>query len=165
MYGLYSAWNSTGGPSLVILKGAGGKAFCAGGDVRTVVDLCRSGKNHEAARFFASEYRLNFQIAQLRMPHVALLDGITMGGGAGVSVHGAFRVATEKSATPCQLHTAIHRHWLRALWKHVETEPVAMWSGLSTEHAMHTAVPQDRLFDAGAVDWPLSRRGRFLLPP
>lgn len=47
-------------------------------------------------RFFYSEYRLNYLIARLQKPHVALIDGITMGGGVGVSVHGTFRVATER---------------------------------------------------------------------
>lgn len=47
-------------------------------------------------RFFHSEYRLNYLISRLRTPHVALIDGITMGGGVGVSVHGTFRVATER---------------------------------------------------------------------
>ena len=47
-------------------------------------------------RFFYQEYRLNYLISRLRKPHVALIDGITMGGGVGVSVHGTFRVATER---------------------------------------------------------------------
>ena len=51
---------------------------------------------HLYRRFFHSEYRLNYLIATLQKPHVALIDGITMGGGVGVSVHGTFRVATEK---------------------------------------------------------------------
>lgn len=49
-------------------------------------------------RFFYQEYRLNYLISRLRKPHVALIDGITMGGGVGVSVHGTFRVATERWA-------------------------------------------------------------------
>lgn len=47
-------------------------------------------------RFFFQEYRLNYLISRLRKPHVALIDSITMGGGVGVSVHGTFRVATER---------------------------------------------------------------------
>jgi hypothetical protein len=49
-------------------------------------------------RFFRSEYRLNHLISRLRKPHVAFIDGITMGGGVGVSVHGTFRLATERCA-------------------------------------------------------------------
>lgn len=47
-------------------------------------------------RFFRQEYRLNHFISTLKKPHIALLDGICMGGGAGVSIHGAFRIATER---------------------------------------------------------------------
>jgi enoyl-CoA hydratase/carnithine racemase len=47
-------------------------------------------------RFFREEYELNHLIGTLPLTHIALMDGITMGGGAGVSIHGAFRVATEK---------------------------------------------------------------------
>lgn len=51
-----------------------------------------------ARSFFATEYRLNYALATLPKPHVALIGGVTMGGGVGVSVHGAFRVATERCA-------------------------------------------------------------------
>ena len=81
----------------VIIKGAGGKAFCAGGDVKAVVEMGKAGKIEEAMRFFRSEYKLNYKIATLSKPYVAVLDGITMGGGAGVSVHGTFRIATENT--------------------------------------------------------------------
>ncbi len=50
-------------------------------------------------RFFREEYSLNHTLGQLMKPHVALLDGICMGGGAGVSIHGRFRVATERCTT------------------------------------------------------------------
>jgi enoyl-CoA hydratase/carnithine racemase len=53
-----------------------------------------------AGRFFRQEYELNHCLGQLKKPHIALLDGICMGGGAGVSVHGRFRVATERRAGP-----------------------------------------------------------------
>lgn len=80
--------------TVVIIKGAGGKAFCAGGDVRNLVerrDLVAS------QAFFHSEYTLNNLIGTSKIPYVALIDGITMGGGVGLSVHGHFRVATEKT--------------------------------------------------------------------
>mmetsp|Transcript_33988 Transcript_33988/g.96290 ORF Transcript_33988/g.96290 Transcript_33988/m.96290 type:complete len:408 (-) Transcript_33988:387-1610(-) len=94
---LYRTWDASPNPAMIVLKGAGGKAFCAGGDVRKVVELRQAGDEQEAARFFRSEYNMNFALSQLSKPHVALLDGITMGGGVGVSVHGDFRVATEKT--------------------------------------------------------------------
>lgn len=76
----------------VLVKGAGGKAFCAGGDVRWVCE--NAEKDPEGARaFFFEEYRLNAFIHHYSKPYVALIDGIVMGGGAGVAVHGDFRVA------------------------------------------------------------------------
>lgn len=60
-----------------MIKGAGGRAFCAGGDVRQVVELAGSGKHNEALDFFAEEYKLNHMIATLKTPFVAILDGIT----------------------------------------------------------------------------------------
>jgi enoyl-CoA hydratase/carnithine racemase len=88
--------------SVVLLRGAGEKAFCAGGDVVTVVNQGQLAKaNAREYRFptdfFRTEYLVDHQIATLSKPHIALIDGITMGGGVGVSVHGRFRVATERS--------------------------------------------------------------------
>lgn len=97
LHGVYAAWDAAPGVAAILLKGAGGKAFCAGGDVKAVALAGRAGDAAGALRFFRAEYRLNYLIARLSKPHVALLDGITMGGGAGVSVHGAFRVATERT--------------------------------------------------------------------
>lgn len=51
-------------------------------------------------RFFSREYTLNYELSQLRKPHIALIDGICMGGGAGVSMHGPFRLATERCSPP-----------------------------------------------------------------
>lgn len=80
--------------SLVIIKGEGGKAFCAGGDVRTLVE---SENVPETKRFFKSEYTLNHLIGTYKVPYVAIIDGIVMGGGVGLSVHGKYRVATERT--------------------------------------------------------------------
>ncbi|XP_059489615.1 3-hydroxyisobutyryl-CoA hydrolase, mitochondrial [Neocloeon triangulifer] len=82
--------------SLIIMKGAGEKAFCAGGDVRAVTEAAKTGDRF-AYDFFYGEYQLNALINRLKVPYVALIDGITMGGGVGLSVHGRFRVATEKT--------------------------------------------------------------------
>ncbi|KAG2502216.1 hypothetical protein HYH03_000702 [Edaphochlamys debaryana] len=83
----------------VLVRGAGGKAFCAGGDVKDLVIRARAGTPDPAAgvTFFRIEYANNLAIAQLPVPYVALLDGIVMGGGVGVSYHGSFRVATERT--------------------------------------------------------------------
>lgn len=89
-------WENDSETDLVIIKGAGGKAFCAGGDIRAVTEAGKAGDSL-AQDFFREEYILNNAIGTCRKPYVALIDGITMGGGVGLSVHGRFRVATEKT--------------------------------------------------------------------
>jgi len=85
-----------GGVKQVIVKGSGGKAFCAGGDIKSLVDsVISQGTLHK--EFFKEEYILDNAIGTLPLPYIALIDGIVMGGGVGVSVHGRFRVATEKT--------------------------------------------------------------------
>jgi enoyl-CoA hydratase/carnithine racemase len=86
-----------GNPSVhaVVVEGAGGRAFCAGGDIRAVRDAALAGDAGTIHAFFAEEYALNQMIADYPKPYVALIDGICMGGGIGISVHGAIRVATE----------------------------------------------------------------------
>jgi enoyl-CoA hydratase len=83
--------------ALVVIEGAGDRAFCAGGDVAI---LGRKGREDQALweGFFHDEYRLNQAIARLGIPYVALMDGFTMGGGVGLSIHGLYRVATERTA-------------------------------------------------------------------
>ena len=74
----------------------GARGFCAGGDIRMVAQSGRAdGKTGEA--FFNIEYRLNTQIKRFPKPYVALLDGVTMGGGVGISIHGSHRIATENT--------------------------------------------------------------------
>ncbi len=74
------------------------QAFCAGGDVKTAVLQARAGDTGSPMTFFRLEYLNNLAIAQLPRPYIALMDGIVMGGGVGVSYHGSFRVATERYA-------------------------------------------------------------------
>jgi enoyl-CoA hydratase len=86
----------------IVQIGAGGKAFCAGGDVRAVWEAGlaakRGGKADPLTRdFFFEEYRLNRRLARFPKPVVSLIDGICMGGGVGLSVHGRYRVVTEKT--------------------------------------------------------------------
>ena len=81
----------------IIVKGAGETAFCAGGDVKSIRDYCLQGKRNLAMEFFKEEYKLNYQIANCKKPYIAMINGITMGGGVGVSVHGRYRIATEKT--------------------------------------------------------------------
>ena len=82
----------------VVIEGAGDRAFCAGGDVRALRQFELDGEHHKAETFFREEYELNLLIATYSKPYVALIDGICMGGGIGVSVHAPYRVATEHAA-------------------------------------------------------------------
>jgi enoyl-CoA hydratase len=83
--------------SAVVLAGTSAKAFCAGGDIRTIREHSLAGDAEASERFFASEYRLNARIAEYPVPVVSLIDGVCMGGGLGLSVHGSFRVVTERA--------------------------------------------------------------------
>ena len=79
----------------VVIEGAGGRAFCAGGDIRQVRDASIAGRHDAIEAFFVAEYALNLAIARYPKPYVALIDGVCMGGGIGLSVHGTARVVTE----------------------------------------------------------------------
>lgn len=82
--------------SVVVIDGAGDRAFCAGGDVVGLYHLGRAG-SPEFEKFFYDEYRMNQTVAVYPDDYVALLDGVTMGGGVGLSIHGRYRVATERT--------------------------------------------------------------------
>jgi enoyl-CoA hydratase/carnithine racemase len=81
----------------VVLVDAPERGFCAGGDIRALRAAAMGGDAAAVAGFFAQEYAMNQAIADLRKPYVALIDGVCMGGGIGISVHGSHRVATEKA--------------------------------------------------------------------
>jgi enoyl-CoA hydratase len=81
----------------VLLDGAGGRAFAAGGDIRALYDAAKSG-DPLPERFWATEYRLNVLIARYRKPVIAAMDGVVMGGGVGLASHAAHRVVTERSS-------------------------------------------------------------------
>ncbi len=85
-------WAGDSSVKAVLVKGAGEKAFCAGGDIRWLHDAAKEDAGY-ACEFFREEYRNNSLIYHYPKPYVALIDGITMGGGVGISVHGDFRVA------------------------------------------------------------------------
>lgn len=92
-----STWAHDHGVEAVVIRGAGEKAFCAGGDVRAVYEAGRRGTDVLTYEFFYEEYRLNRRIHRFPKPYIALIDGIAMGGGLGLSVHGRYRVVTERS--------------------------------------------------------------------
>jgi enoyl-CoA hydratase len=91
------AWRDDPAVRVVLVDHAEGtRGFCAGGDIRM---LAESGATDGVAAkaFFHTEYRLNHLIQSYPKPYVALMDGVTMGGGVGLSVHGQFRIATDKT--------------------------------------------------------------------
>ncbi|KAF8535348.1 ClpP/crotonase-like domain-containing protein [Trichophaea hybrida] len=90
-------WEKSQLANIIIIKGAGEKSFCAGGDVATLALLNKAGKPEKSVEFFKWEYQLDHLIATYSKPYVAFMDGITMGGGVGLSVHAPFRVATERT--------------------------------------------------------------------
>lgn len=89
------AWRHDPAVHLVVIAGAGDRAFCAGGDIRAVRDAALARDHATIDAFFSEEYALNAAIAAYPKPYVALIDGFCMGGGIGISVHGQIRVATE----------------------------------------------------------------------
>ena len=96
-------WAADTSIKVVAIRGEGGKAFCAGGDVKAIyaAGLATEGPRDVPGAptydYFFHEYRLNTLIHHFPKPYVALLDGIVMGGGVGVSAHGSHRVVTEKT--------------------------------------------------------------------
>ena len=89
-------WAMDDSVGAVIIEGEGDRSFCAGGDVLKVAQAAKDGDN-EGRLFFRDEYRMNAAIFHFPKPYVALLDGITMGGGVGISIHGRYRVTTERT--------------------------------------------------------------------
>ena len=85
----------TRGSRCVIIKGEGGKAFCAGADIRILYDLGKAGRHAEQLSFWREEYRLNHRIKLYPKPYITLASGIVMGGGAGLSMHGSHVIAGE----------------------------------------------------------------------
>lgn len=93
IYQQLQAWTDSAEIKAVVVCGLG-RAFCAGGDLRTVYQSWDQPK--QSQQFFQDEYRLNRAIFHFPKPYVALMDGITMGGGAGIAINGNYRIATEK---------------------------------------------------------------------
>jgi enoyl-CoA hydratase len=96
LHAALQAWRDDGAVSRVIVTAAGGRAFSAGGDLRALYEAGRAGRHRELLDFWREEYVLNAVIRRYPKPYVALIDGIVMGGGVGVSVHGSHRVAGDR---------------------------------------------------------------------
>ena len=90
------AWQDDDAVRLVLIDHGGERGFCAGGDIRMVAESGRSD-GVEARRFFRSEYRMNELLFRYPKPVIAIMDGITMGGGVGISMPASIHVATERT--------------------------------------------------------------------
>ncbi|VIO91011.1 Uncharacterized protein BM_BM3237 [Brugia malayi] len=99
LYPMLKKCDSDSSVPFIFVKGTGGKAFCAGGDI---VAVSRSAQANDPSNtvhkdFFREEYVMNYLIGVLKVPYIAVMDGITMGGGCGLSIHGKYRIATERT--------------------------------------------------------------------
>ncbi len=93
-----TAWADDDGVATVLVQGAGDRGLCAGGDIVAIYrDMLEGGER--TAHFWATEYRVNSLIARYPKPYVALMDGLVLGGGVGISAHGSVRVVTERTRT------------------------------------------------------------------
>ncbi|KAI1072440.1 hypothetical protein LB507_002948 [Fusarium sp. FIESC RH6] len=93
-------WEKSDLANVVVLKGAGEKALCAGGDVAALARLNQEDPENgwkDSAKYFELEYQLDHYIATYKKPYIAFMDGVTMGGGVGLSAHAPFRIATENT--------------------------------------------------------------------
>jgi enoyl-CoA hydratase len=86
-------WAKDASVTRVLVKAAGERAFSAGGDIRALYDLGRGGRQDKALQFWREEYTLNTLIKRYPKPYIAFIDGIVMGGGVGISIHGSHRIA------------------------------------------------------------------------
>ncbi|WP_224363152.1 enoyl-CoA hydratase/isomerase family protein [Hyalangium versicolor] len=166
------AWARTPEVKAVVIRGSGGKAFCSGGDVRAVaLSLGKppaAGEEPLPRAYFYEEYGLNFLIHHYPKPYIALVDGISMGGGLGLSVHGSHRVVTERlmfamPETGIGLFPDVGGGWFLprfpgevgtylALTGARATAADALWLGYGTHHVEHSRL--DALVQAlTEADW------------
>lgn len=90
------AWVSDDAVRTVLVSGAGERGLCAGGDIVAIYTSVRDGRD-DALRFWADEYALDAAISRYPKPYVALMDGLVLGGGIGISAHGSVRIVTERT--------------------------------------------------------------------
>jgi enoyl-CoA hydratase/carnithine racemase len=98
MTALLRTWADDPTVGAILLDGAGGRAFAAGGDIRALYDAAKSGDKKLPEKFWATEYHLDVLIARYPKPVIALMDGVVMGGGVGLSAHASHRIVTERSS-------------------------------------------------------------------
>lgn len=156
-----AAWAQDPAVIGVLARGAGDKAFCAGGDVRAVRTQALEDMT-QARRFFADEYAMNTQLFHFPKPYISLIDGICMGGGVGVSWHGRYRVSGPKTlwAMPetgigffpdvgvcwqlARLQPGLGA-WLALTGARLNAAD-CVWAGIATHHSTdHSALAEDLL--------------------
>lgn len=160
-------WQQDPAIKAVVIRGEGDKAFCAGGDIRQLYDN-GADKVEESSSFFWHEYRMNDAIKHFTKPYIAILDGITMGGGCGLSMHGSFRVATERLmlAMPetgigffpdvggghflarCPDHSGVY---LGLTGNRIDAAD-ALYTGFAT-HGIHSSKIDDMLYQLQHCEW------------
>ncbi len=91
------SWRDDPEIACVLIEGNGPRGLCAGGDVRAMRQNVLDGAPERTDAYLAAEYRMNARIESFPKPYVAFMDGITMGGGVGVSAHGSHRIVTERT--------------------------------------------------------------------
>lgn len=94
---LLMEWKDDPEVRTIIVQSSSDKAFCAGGDIRSVYEARLKGDEDYMVAIFQEEYLLNFMIHMYPKPYIALIDGIAMGGGLGISIHGSHRIVTERA--------------------------------------------------------------------
>ena len=141
----------------VIVQAAGEKAFCAGGDIRWLYEKGLE-QSPQQMEFFWHEYRLNHFISEFSKPFIALMDGITMGGGVGLAMHGNYPIATERFSFAMP-ETSIGffpdvgaSHLLSACSGHVGTYLALTGDRLNAQQAyhcglVHTTIPSSSISD------------------
>ncbi|MEL7428671.1 MAG: enoyl-CoA hydratase/isomerase family protein, partial [Pseudomonadota bacterium] len=92
-----SDWEANDAVKLVIIDAEGERSFCSGGDIADLYATGKAGDFAYGRKFWADEYRVNAQIRNYPKPFVAIMDGIVMGGGVGISAHGSHRIVTENT--------------------------------------------------------------------
>ncbi len=146
-----NTWQGQPSIKAVLIRAAEGRAFCAGGDVKSVYEK-RLNKANDVEDFFKDEYAVNRLIYHYPKPYIALLNGITMGGGAGVSIHGSHRIATERMSfampeTAIGFFPDIGASYFLSRVPH----KIGFYLGLSGNRIAYNDV-----FDLGLVDYVIS---------
>jgi len=90
-------WEKDDAVSIIIIDAEGSKSFCAGGDIADLYKTGMAGDFAYGQKFWADEYRINAKIKNYPKPYIAIMDGIVMGGGVGISAHGSHRIVTENT--------------------------------------------------------------------